>query len=235
MIVAPDSSRQFQTRLHELLAPELLARQVHPPEHALDHVLRRDAGVVGAADPERVAALHAPQADDHVLHRAVERVPHVQGAGDVGRRHGDHERLAGVVRLGGERARRLPAREHRRLDGGGVVARLGLEACAGGGVHAPRILGPGPQPLRRGCGAARRPARGTARAGGRRRRRPRSAAGGRRGRARAGCAARRRASRGARGNAAAPPVRRSRSPLTSQAGSSSGSTSPEIGGRSAAR
>ena len=129
---------------HELLAPELLARQVHAPEHALDHVLRRDARVVGAADPERLAALHAAQADEHVLHRAVERVAHVQRAGDVRRRHRDHEGLAGIVRLCREGMALLPAREHRRLDGGGVVARLGLETGAGSGVHAPRILGPAP-------------------------------------------------------------------------------------------
>ncbi len=127
---------------HELLATELLAREVHAPEHPLDHVLRRDARVVGAADPERLAPLHAAQAHDHVLHRAVERVAHVQRAGHVGRRHRDDEGLPRVVRLDREGLRRLPAREHRRLDGGGVVARLGLEALAGGVVHLPGILGP---------------------------------------------------------------------------------------------
>ena len=131
---------------HELLAPELLARQVHAREHALDDVLGRNARVVGAADPERLAALHAPQADDRVLHRAVERVAHVQRARDIGRRHGDHERLAGVVRLRVERLRLAPAGEHRRLDRGGVVARLGLEACAGGGIHLRGILGPASRP-----------------------------------------------------------------------------------------
>ena len=146
MIVAPDSSRQFQTRAHELLAPELLARQVDAGEHALDDVLRRDARMVGAVDPERLAALHAPQADDHVLHRAVERVAHVQRPGHVGRRHGDHERLARVAGLDRERAGLLPALEHGGLHRGRVVARLGLEAFAGGVVHLPGILGPDPRP-----------------------------------------------------------------------------------------
>ncbi len=51
--------------------------------------------------------------------------------------------------------RLAPAREHRGLDRGGVVARLGLEALAGGGVHPRGILGPG-RWARCGCAAQRR-------------------------------------------------------------------------------
>ena len=119
MIVAPDSSRQFQTRSTNSSRPSSSRVRFDAREHALHHVLRRDARVVGAADPERLAALHPAQADDHVLHRAVERVAHVQRARDVGRRHGDHERLARVVRLDREgaaspaSARTSPARPRR--------------------------------------------------------------------------------------------------------------------------
>jgi hypothetical protein len=58
---------------------------------ALDDVLGRDAGVVGAGDPEGIEALHPFIADEDVLERVVERVPHVEGAGDVGRGDDDGE------------------------------------------------------------------------------------------------------------------------------------------------
>ena len=55
-----------------------------------------DARVVGAQDPERVAPAHPVEADQRVLDRPVERVAHVQRAGDVGRR--DRDRV--VLRRG---------------------------------------------------------------------------------------------------------------------------------------
>ncbi len=62
-------------------------------ELALDHHLGRDAGVVGARLPEHVAAVHPPVAAQNVLQGVVERVAHVQVAGDVRRRNDDAEGL----------------------------------------------------------------------------------------------------------------------------------------------
>ena len=69
-------------------------------ELLLDDGLRGDAGVVEAGLPEGVEAAHAVPADERVLDRAVQRVPHVQRSGHVRRWHRDHVRLAGLVRVG---------------------------------------------------------------------------------------------------------------------------------------
>ena len=58
-------------------------------QFALDDHLGRDPGMVRARLPERVIALHALPADQHVLQRVVERVAHMQRARDIGRR--DHD------------------------------------------------------------------------------------------------------------------------------------------------
>jgi hypothetical protein len=58
-------------------------------ELLLDDDLRRDAGVVGAHLPQRVAAEHAVIADQHVHDGLLERVTHVQRTRDVGRRQLD--------------------------------------------------------------------------------------------------------------------------------------------------
>jgi hypothetical protein len=59
----------------------------------LDDVLGRDAGVVVPWLPERVVALHPVPADQGVLDRSVQRVPHVERARHVRRRHADDEGL----------------------------------------------------------------------------------------------------------------------------------------------
>ncbi len=74
----------------KLLAPErtpVVLLALH--ELALDHHLRGNAGMIGAGLPEHVAAAHAFEAGEHVLQRVVERMPHVQRAGHVGRRDDD--------------------------------------------------------------------------------------------------------------------------------------------------
>ena len=58
----------------------------------LHNHLRGDAGVVGPRQPEHFAALHAAVAHEDVDLRMLEHVPHVERAGDVGRR--DDERVA---------------------------------------------------------------------------------------------------------------------------------------------
>ena len=77
--------------LEEGVAPDLLARRALRDELLLDHVLGRDPGVVVAGLPERVEAAHPVPADEHVLDRAVESVPHVELARDVRRRDADDE------------------------------------------------------------------------------------------------------------------------------------------------
>src|SRR6185437_12332129 len=79
-------------------------------EHAFDHHLRRDAGMIDAWLPQHVAAVHAPVAAQDVLQRVVERVAHVQVAGDVRRRNDDAKRLGPrtVGATGPEGARLLP-------------------------------------------------------------------------------------------------------------------------------
>ena len=77
-------------------------------ELPLDHHLRGDAGVVSPGLPEGIATAQARIPDQDVLQRVVERVPHVQAAGDVRRRNNDGERRRQRTAAGGERARGLP-------------------------------------------------------------------------------------------------------------------------------
>ncbi len=65
----------------------------------LDHHLGRDAGMIGARLPQHVRAAHALEAAQHVLQGIVQRMAHMQRAGDVGRRNDDRVRL-GVGALG---------------------------------------------------------------------------------------------------------------------------------------
>src|SRR5678810_976440 len=59
----------------EGLAPEVLLGLALLLELPLDHVLRRDARVVGPRHPERVVAVHPLVTDQDVLERVVQRVP----------------------------------------------------------------------------------------------------------------------------------------------------------------
>ncbi len=81
---------------------------------ALDHHLRRDAGMVRARLPQHRLAAHPLEADQRVLDRVVEGVAHVQAAGDVGRRQHDAERLGRGVGTRREQAGVLP----RGIDAG---------------------------------------------------------------------------------------------------------------------
>ena len=68
-------------------------------------------------------AAHALEAGQDVLQRVVERMAHVQRAGDVGRRDDDAVGLAprALGPAGAERARLLPCRVDAALDLGGLV------------------------------------------------------------------------------------------------------------------
>ena len=107
----------------ELLAADLAAMDLALHELPLDDHLGGDAGMIHARLPEHVLAAHALEADQDVLQRIVERMAHMQRAGDVRRRDDDGERL-GVVRSAGagpESLRLFPELRDFRLDGFSVV------------------------------------------------------------------------------------------------------------------
>ena len=74
------------------LAPQLAARGLPVSRQlAFDNHLGGDAGVILARLPQRVKPAHPVPADQDILQRVVEGMPHVQAAGDVGRR--DHDAI----------------------------------------------------------------------------------------------------------------------------------------------
>ena len=117
--------------LDETFAPQRVARVAVAflREIARHHHFGGDAGVVAAHLPQGVVAAHAVVADQCVLQRVLERVAHVQGAGDVGRRQQDRKSLsflafarwlADSARL--EHAAALPLLVQAGLELGRVVA-----------------------------------------------------------------------------------------------------------------
>src|SRR5690606_34962467 len=100
---------------------------------AADHHLGRDPGVVGAHLPQRAVAAHAVVAHQRVLQGVLERMAHVQGAGDVGRRQQDG--VGGTVAAWGDYARGFPFRVVACLEVAGVV--IGVELVGYGG----RVVG----------------------------------------------------------------------------------------------
>jgi hypothetical protein len=79
--------------------------------------------VIGARLPQRVVAAHAVVAGQRVHDRLVETVPHVQRAGDVGRRQQDAEVVGLVgIQAGGEIIARFPNGIPASFDLGGLEA-----------------------------------------------------------------------------------------------------------------
>ncbi len=108
--------------LEELFAPEVVAGQLFVDAQAFLYLdLGRNARVVGAWHPQRRIALHPLEADQDVLERFVEGVPHVQLPGDVRGRDYDGKRLFGFVGLGVEEAVFFPEPVKRFLDRRRVV------------------------------------------------------------------------------------------------------------------
>src|SRR5205085_11733741 len=99
----------------ERLAADLLPLHALAFEVPLDDHLRRDAGVVGADDPECILAQHALAAGEDVLKRDVERVADVERARDVRRRHDDRPRLL-LRAIGPEQPAIFPVRVPALLD-----------------------------------------------------------------------------------------------------------------------
>ena len=108
----------------EGLAPELLAAAALGRQVLLDRVLGRDAGVVVAGLEEDVEALHPLHAHDRVAERELERVAHVQLAGDVRRRVRVDEGGAGRIGIGVVETLFLPGLLPALLDALGLVERV---------------------------------------------------------------------------------------------------------------
>src|SRR5690606_1661689 len=137
--------------LDERLAAEVVACPAFGRELALDHVLRRDPGVVRARHPQRFPPLHPAPADQHVLYRVVQPVAHVQDRCDVGRRNDDDVTFAFAAQhgagVGPEIAALLPAAVEWRLE------RLWLVLWREWLRHDPNVGWSG----RKGSGTARTP------------------------------------------------------------------------------
>ena len=78
--------------------------------------------MIGAGLPEHVAPVHPPIAAEDVLQRVVERMAHVQIAGDVRRRDDDAEGFCArpLGPPGAEGSRLFPKRGDAAFDLGGV-------------------------------------------------------------------------------------------------------------------
>ncbi len=96
---------------------------------ALHHHLGGDAGVVGARLPQGVFALHALVADHGVHDGLLERVAHVQAAGDVRRRDHDAEAFLAFVAVRLEIALLFPVLVQRLFDMFWVVCGVELAVC----------------------------------------------------------------------------------------------------------
>ncbi len=112
MICPPDSSLPLPDPLDECLAAEGVAVLPLLRQLLLDDVLGGDAGMVGAGHPQHFMPGHPLPAHQDILQGIVEGMPHVQHAGDVGRR--DDDRIAGLGRVlvGVEITVFLPLRYH---------------------------------------------------------------------------------------------------------------------------
>src|SRR5690349_6087664 len=82
LLPLPNSLDKF--RPPELGPADFLLRQL-----AFNDVLRGDARMIRARHPEHAKSVHAFVSAENVLERVVERMAHVQRAGDVRRRNDD--------------------------------------------------------------------------------------------------------------------------------------------------
>src|SRR5881396_2324788 len=87
-----------QNVVERIIASEVETALALARDDPLHHVLRRDACVVGPREPQRSAAPHALEPDEHVLGHVVEPLAHVQHGRHVGRWDHDDVRLAPRVR-----------------------------------------------------------------------------------------------------------------------------------------
>ena len=64
-----------------------MARDILFTQLAFNDHLCRDAGMVGAGLPKGILAIHPVVPDQDILKRESKRMPHMEAAGHVGRRH----------------------------------------------------------------------------------------------------------------------------------------------------
>ena len=83
--------------LEEFFASQVLLADPLLLEIVDDLDFRRNGGVISAGLPERIIALHAFPTDQYILHGIVQRVAHVELAGNVRRRDHDGKRRFRVV------------------------------------------------------------------------------------------------------------------------------------------
>ncbi len=121
--------------LEELLPPQLDPAGLFPlGEFTFDDGLGGDAGMVRARLPVRLVTAHPVVADQGVLHRVLQRMAHVEHAGDVRRGHHDGERGLRRIRLGAEEMLLLPPRRPLRLN---VLRVVDLRDVHAGSVGLP--------------------------------------------------------------------------------------------------
>ena len=92
----------FPDALDEGFAAHVVTALAFLGEGAFHHVLRGDAGVVGAGNPQHVLALLTGMTAEYVLKGLVQGVADVQNARDVGRRNDDGIGVAGGGQIGRE-------------------------------------------------------------------------------------------------------------------------------------
>jgi hypothetical protein len=109
--------------LHELLPAQVVAGFALADQLPLHHVLGGDAGVVHARQPQRLVALHAAAAGEHVHDRVVECVSHMETAGDVRRGQHDAELRLVAGRVRSEEAGVHPSLVQLRLYGSRLPGR----------------------------------------------------------------------------------------------------------------
>src|SRR5690606_27061367 len=112
--------------LDELLTPEVAPLDLLLHELALDDHLSGNAGVIRARLPEHVLSPHALEAAEDILERVVERMPHMERAGDVRWRDDDAVGLSpySIRPAGAESACVLPFLVDPLLDFGRLVGLL---------------------------------------------------------------------------------------------------------------
>ncbi len=113
--------------LHEGLAADIESSLTLRGQNPFDHVLRGDAGVIGARKPESGPSPHPLEPNQDILNGVIEAVTHVERRRHVGWRHHDHVWFPGARRgisgLGQEESALFPPGIQRGLDGGRIVLR----------------------------------------------------------------------------------------------------------------
>ena len=92
----------------ESLAAQITAIDPLSRQLTLDDHLGRDTGMVGTRLPQRILAVHAVIAHEDIVQRIIQRMPHMQAAGHVRRRHHDCEGFCIPCGIGCKGARGFP-------------------------------------------------------------------------------------------------------------------------------